>query len=402
MQTQKTHWPSILILLVIIPSAALFLMASLGLGITSIITLATQGNNPTGTMIASASAFVEGLLLAIVAWLVLEKTRKLAEAEVITRLPYADWQIFATLGIGGLALLIGGLVSYSEIAWLNWLILPTLTVIIIAMPIWILLGVGTTALDFGTRWRAWGIFGLGMTLGPLLMLIFEGIAAMIFVIIAMVILFSNPNTLSELIRLAPLLKNETNPDVILPLIAPYIINPGLIAVALSFFALVVPLIEEALKPLGLLSGAAYALVESLGASGQGGTNWMAVVLVRAGTSLLHIITSGLMGWAIVAAWREKHILRLLATYATVVLIHGIWNASAIGSGIAVMADSLGGSSYVISIVPAAVCGLTVLAIGMLAMLIASNRKARFLSAPLIPAENPPIMENDSPNNGRVE
>jgi hypothetical protein len=295
-----------------------------------------------------------------------------------------------------------------------------LTILVIAVPIWVLLGVGTTALDFGPRWRAWSIFGLGMTLGPLLMLIIEGVAAVIFVIIAMIVIFSKPDVLSEISRLATLLKNETNPDVILPLIAPYIINPGVIVMVLSFFALVVPIIEEALKPLGiwlfarkietpaqgfalgLLSGAAYALVESLGASGQSDVNWVAVVTVRAGTSLLHITTTGLMGWAIVAAWREKRVLRLMATYATVILIHGLWNASAIGAGIAAVADSLGGSSNMMSMVPAAVCGLTVLAIGMLAVLIASNRKARFLSTPLVTAENPPVMENELPNDERVQ
>lgn len=416
MQTHKTHWPSILILLVVIPGAALFLMAALGLGVTSIISLATHGNNSTGTMIAAASAFVEGLLLAITAWSVLEKTRGRTGAEIVTRLPFAGWHIFAALGIAGLALLIGGLVSFSKIAWLNWLILPALTILIIASPIWILLGAGTTALDFGPRWRAWGIFGLGMTLGPLLMLIIEGVAALIFVVIAMIVIFSKPDALSEISRLAPLLKNETNPDAILPLLAPYIINPGVIAVALSFFALVVPIIEEALKPLGiwlfarqietpaqgfalgLLSGAAYALVESLGASGQADTSWLAVVSVRAGTSLLHIITTGLMGWAIVAAWREKRVLRLVATYATVILIHGLWNAAAVGAGIAAVADSFGGAGNMMSVVPAAICGLAVLVIGMLVVLVASNRRARTF----LPAENPPVMENDLPNDERVQ
>lgn len=48
--------------------------------------------------------------------------------------------------------------------------------------------------------------------------------------------------------------------------------------------------------MGLLSGAAFALIESLNASADGSTNWPIIVSVRAGTSILHMTASGLVGW----------------------------------------------------------------------------------------------------------
>ena len=199
-------------------------------------------------------------------------------------------------------------------------------------------------------------------------------------------------------RIATLLKNETNPQVILNTAAPLIVKPSVVGIAFGFIALAVPMFEEMFKPLGvwlfarkietpaqgfalgLLSGAAYAMFESLGASGQGNMGWALIVSIRAGTSLLHVITSGLMGWAIVAAFRDRRYGRLLGTYVVVILIHGIWNGSAIGAGFAVVSDFVQNTSWSISVIPAALCGLTVLTVGMVALLIALNRRVRKLSA----------------------
>jgi RsiW-degrading membrane proteinase PrsW (M82 family) len=77
---------------------------------------------------------------------------------------------------------------------------------------------------------------------------------------------------------------------------------------------------------GLLSGAGYALFESL-ALASGGEQWAALVFARIGTAGIHILTTGLTGWALVLAWRRRRFLRLAATYVFVVSVHGVWNAS---------------------------------------------------------------------------
>ncbi len=398
MQQSKTHWPSILTLIAIIPGAGLLLITALGFGVSSIVSLATDSNDPVGIMIASFSTAMEGLILVVAIWFVLQKTLGRAGTELSIKLPFANWQILVALAVVGIALLSGGLISFSGIKWLGLIVLPVLTILVIASPIWVLLGLGTNGLEFGPRWRSWSIFGLAMTLGPLIMITLEFLLVIILIVVAALYLATKPGMVEEITKLATVLQNETKPEVIIKLISPYIVNRGVITMALLFFALAIPMIEELFKPLGiwlfaskiqtptqgfalgLLSGAAYALVESLGVSGQGDKTWALVVSVRAGTSLLHITTTGLMGWAIINAWRSKRFLNLLLMYATVVIIHGIWNGAVVGTSLATLMDMGGETHWTFTIVPALICGMAVLGVGMPAVLLASNRKVKQLSS----------------------
>ena len=47
------------------------------------------------------------------------------------------------------------------------------------------------------------------------------------------------------------MERETNEEVILKLLAPYISNPLVIATVIGYIALIVPLIEELFKPLAV-------------------------------------------------------------------------------------------------------------------------------------------------------
>jgi hypothetical protein len=110
----------------------------------------------------------------------------------------------------------------------------------------------------------------------------------------------------------------------------------------SGLGVVVPLLEELIKPLGLLpllpsrpgagqaflggalSGAGYALAESLFIS-SASPNWALAAAARAGTSAMHIFTAGLVGWGLGEAFVRRKPLRLLAAYGAAVVIHGLWN-----------------------------------------------------------------------------
>ncbi len=168
----------------------------------------------------------------------------------------------------------------------------------------------------------------------------------------------------------------------------------LIAAVAGYIAVAVPLIEELFKPLavwifaskiespaqgfvmGLLSGAAFALIESLNAGGASAESWAVIVSVRAGTSLLHITTSGLVGWGIASAFRERRILRLFAAYFSAVLIHGIWNLCAMGAGFSIVGEFIGKPEWLYTVMPAMAGGMVVLAVGMFFVLAASNKKIR--------------------------
>jgi RsiW-degrading membrane proteinase PrsW (M82 family) len=160
----------------------------------------------------------------------------------------------------------------------------------------------------------------------------------------------------------------------------------------------VPAIEELIKPLavwffarglnspangftlGALSGAAFALMESLNVSGDGSISWFAIVIIRAGTSLLHITSSGLMGFAIVELFKRKNWGRFLVTYLAMGFLHGIWNACAAATAMAVIGGSIGRPEW-LAYLPAAVLGISTLIVGMFAILITANRRIRSASLP---------------------
>jgi hypothetical protein len=205
---------------------------------------------------------------------------------------------------------------------------------------------------------------------------------------------AQPGLVEELAGIAQIVQFETEPQILLDLLGPYLYNPAVIAAALGYIAVIVPLIEELLKPLavwlfarkiespaqgfvlGLLSGAAFALFESLNASADGTTSWAVIVTARTGTSVLHMVTSGLVGWGIVSAVHERHIGRFFAAYTMAVLVHGIWNAAATGTGLSALGESLGKPEWLYNFAPAFICGLMVLGIGIIALLFTFNRKLR--------------------------
>ncbi|WKZ34801.1 MAG: PrsW family glutamic-type intramembrane protease [Anaerolineales bacterium] len=400
MQANKTHWASVLTLIVFGISAVAFLLISSGLGISSLVRLLTNRGNPAAEMISAFAFGFELFVLIVCSWFVLQKARGYEQANLPFEFPFAGWQVFAIIGVVSFSVIIGGMVSFTGIAWLGWMTLPVLTVLVIAPPIWLLFGIGANGLEIGPRWRVFAVLGLSMTLAPLIMLTIE-IAALLGIGIggSVLVAIFNPSLFEEILSLVRILELETNETVILNLLSPFITNPVAIATGIGYIAVLVPLVEELFKPLavwlfarqiespaqgfvmGLISGAAFALFESLNASADGSVSWAVIVSIRAGTSLLHMATSGLVGWGIVSAVKEKHIKLLVGAYLAATLVHGIWNACAAGMGLSVLGESVGRPEWLFNFLPALLCGLFVLGIGMFAVLLASNRKLRNTPAP---------------------
>ncbi len=395
MQPSKNNLGAFLSLIVIVPGIPVLLTISFLAGVSSLISLFSGGGDPAAEMINAAAFLFLSLALCVSAWFVLQKALGRAQADVTLNVPFAWWQmpLAAALVVAGLGF--GGVIAFTEIAWLGWMVLPVLTVVVVAAPIWILFGIGSDGLGAGSRWRFFAVFGLGLTAGPLLIILLEIIALMLIVAAAGVYLaVSQPDALHEVMEVARFIQNETNEDRIFDLLIPYIANPALIAAGIGFIAVFVPLAEELLKPLGvwvfakqiehpaqgfvlgLLSGAAFALFESLNASADGSAGWAAIAAARGGTSILHITASGLMGWGIVSAFKENRIGRLAASYFAAVLLHGVWNAAAAGAGISVLGELVGKPEWMFLYAPALLCGLLVLGAGMLAVLLAANRRLR--------------------------
>jgi len=245
-----------------------------------------------------------------------------------------------------------GSVWLSDYLWQNvslgWLASAPFYIISIALPLFLLIWIGLGGIPLESRNRLWGSLGIGMTLGPFLAAVLELLAYLAMLVILIIILAFNPVWLNTLLQVVTKIRNLSNlqADNVMQIIAPFLLNPFILISLFLALGLVTPLIEETIKPtivwltanrlkspsqgfaLGVVSGAGFALVESLLATSTGGQGWGALLAVRAGGGLMHIFASGLMGWGIASAWKGKR-LRLLGTYIVSVLVHGIWNGAAI-------------------------------------------------------------------------
>lgn len=228
-----------------------------------------------------------------------------------------------------------------------WLFLPVLQVLVIGIPVWWFIETGRRGLPSGGAQKAWGIFDFGLTINPLLILALELIVLIVLGVLAILwVASTQPAFFSELQRLVGQMQTPgANPDEILQMLEPYAQQPGVIVSGFLLVSLVMPALEELFKPLiiwflapgrrmtpaegfvaGLLSGGGFALIESLNLAGNiNDLSWAAVVTGRVGTGLLHITTTGLVGWAIVSAFRERRPARLIWTYLIAVALHGLWN-----------------------------------------------------------------------------
>jgi hypothetical protein len=121
-------------------------------------------------------------------------------------------------------------------------------------------------------------------------------------------------------------------------------SPVVLASAFLLFAVAVPLIEEAVKTVGvglmayrrptmsqaflwgLAGGAGFALAEGLFNTIAGMDAWAPIAVARIGATLLHCFTGALMGLAWYAVLARRQWRRAMGLYAVSVGVHGLWNA----------------------------------------------------------------------------
>jgi len=153
-----------------------------------------------------------------------------------------------------------------------------------------------------------------------------------------------------------LLANPNLPlNIIIETFEPYLLHPITLGAGFIIVAVLVPVIEELFKPIGVwllvrknpspsqgfaagvISGTGFALFENFMLSASTGADWSLVVGARIGTTFIHALTAGLTGWALTTAWQEKRYFRLGFTYLLAVAIHTLWNGLAV---LAVIPDLL--------------------------------------------------------------
>ena len=290
--------------------------------------------------------------------------------------------------------------SFGKERYFASLVLPILHILAISLPIFWMTFLGISGIPSLKPRQMWGVFASSLTLGPLIIMLLEIMAMLLFIFVAVVILVSQPGWVEEISQIGLRLSYAPNEIVIERIILPYLVKPGVALPLLFYVAVIVPLIEEALKPIGvwlllpgglsgpqgfiigLVCGAGYALFESL-LLAMVSNDWTSVVLGRAATGLLHIANCGLVGWALAEAFGNKirpkdAMRRLWGAYFLAVALHGLWNGLTLFGLWATLAEKTASEfpAWLLQLGKASPYGLVAIALTALMILIYENNIAR--------------------------
>ncbi len=344
------HWPSLIQLILSVLAAIILFGFAAVIAITALVPFFTGGKttDPTQSFMVAASLLFAGALVLPSAWYAWGQIAS-PERQPLPRKERRGFGLLLTIGVIILevvALWLGNWSALNNRA--TWLLLPPLNVIATGLPALWLVYIGTRGLIPGAPRRRWGVFASGLVLGPVVILILELLLLVAIGLLALVWVMLNPSLANQLGSLTTRLHGAgSNLDSILQALTPFLLNPGIIFLGFAFISVLVPLLEELFKPIGVwllagqkitpaqgfgygvLSGAGFGLFENLGNTSGGASDWALLASSRISTLLLHSFTAGLVGWALVSAWSERRYLRLAIVYAVAVIVHGLWNGLAL-------------------------------------------------------------------------
>lgn len=305
--------------------------------------------------LGSALAFI-GALFLVTAFYSIQRLRG---KEIIASAPNVlkVWQgvLLFLLWIG--SAILAQVFFNNEI--LKWLA-PPFYLLAIAAPVCFFIRLASGGLNIGSRLRAWGALFTSMSFGVILSALAEILLVVLGLVGVGIYLGLRPEQAFAFKQLMDQLGNASSMDRMLDLIGPWLTNPLITLLALVFFSGFTPLIEETAKSaavwavfdrldspaqgfvIGALSGAGFGLLESLLASVTPDANWASTLLVRGGSTMMHIMASSLAGWGIASFRAQKSFGRLAGGYSLSLLLHSAWNASVVlivAGGLRVVAQS---------------------------------------------------------------
>lgn len=162
--------------------------------------------------------------------------------------------------------------------------------------------------------------------------------------------------------------DPNNIEALLENLSPLAQAPGVSLALVLIMAVVIPVVEELFKTLGvwllagrgitplqgftagIMCGAGFAMFEGLLNSIQVLTSpdrvsWLYFTISRSGATLLHIFNGGLIGWALAATWRDRKVGRTVLAYLAAIALHGLWNGLVVVSGLLTMRNPDTSSSW---------------------------------------------------------
>ncbi|HUH98049.1 MAG TPA: PrsW family glutamic-type intramembrane protease [Anaerolineales bacterium] len=364
-------WRSILLAIASLGGAALALaMAVLVLAYQAALTLGGDRQMQPlldAVLLASAILFVGALLIPPAYYSIQRLIGRPVAAETTGPMTIRAGVllVLAWLGVTALAQIFYG---NSLLRWIT----PPFYILSIGLPVYFFARLAIGGLSAGSRQGTWGALGSGMLLGPSLAGFVE-LAMVVFLLIGVgIYLAFDPAARIGLDLMRQQLNSASNPDTILNLLSPYLIKPAVIALALLFFSVIAPAVEETAKSLtawavfdhlsspsrgfviGALSGTGFGMVESLLASVQPDPSWATTLFVRGGTTMMHILTASLTGWGI--AWFRAHHRpgRMIGAYAAAMFLHGLWNGcvivvlvGSVHAGLGTRSENLAGTALIV-------------------------------------------------------
>lgn len=260
--------------------------------------------------------------------------------------PPRAWWLWLVLAV---LIALGAAVSLLSPA--SALLLPPIHALtMILLPLLVLWLTGRALRGKGGSWRD-AIAGMasGGFLGTTIALIGEGLIVFAVILIVTIIVMATPGGPE---RVGELAARMQDPDWMgnIQNLSPLLLSPAVVLATLGIFSIPVPLIEESVKTLatgvagrwlrptparaflwGVAGGAGFALAENLFNGAIGGIEgWLPGAVSRLGATVMHCFTGGLVGWGWGQLWTGRRPWRLLGCYAAAVLVHAVWNASAVG------------------------------------------------------------------------
>jgi hypothetical protein len=274
----------------------------------------------------------------------------------------------STLIIWAIAIISGALLS--NVTAISWLVLPPFQILAIGIPIWWLVAfVGKGIQPLGSQ-SQWSLFGFSLLVNNPFILFIELVMLLILGIAVAILIYQQPGMAEQLTTTAQRLSGSNlDQETIRQVVADVAKNR---VVVFSIFAVICgigPLIEELFKTLGIwflvrknlspaqgllagaICGAAFALLESLGVIVRpfDSLTWLVVILGRAGTGIMHILTGSLVGWGIASSVYYKKGFHLILAYLVSITLHGLWNLFSGLSGIGPFLESTSDGGNIVQI-----------------------------------------------------
>jgi RsiW-degrading membrane proteinase PrsW (M82 family) len=404
--TQRVaDWRSILLLIFALSMVLLTLSAAIGILIFMAVnrsSLSELNASPLTSVLTATTLLAMGLLLIPVAWLSMKRLRgEDFGTFVLPRVRVWEWIAIPVIWLLGLTLA----TLFYNAPGAVWYI-PFLHFFSIALPLYFVLRLAVSRISLGSIQRVWGVFGVGMTIGPLLAIFFELCLIALGVLVVAVYLGFDPASMTEIERLISQIERTPDLDSLLIQLGPLLKSPLTLLAGLAFLSFLVPIIEETTKSLGVwfvadrlqfpaqgfalgaLSGAGFALAESLSASLTPDDSWALTLGMRAVSGSMHMLASGLLGLGIAYARLEKRYFRLAGMTLLAMLLHAVWNAGAVLSvwGGARVMLAMPGFDFVGSVAALSGMGLLFFLIaGMFVTFFILNERLRAASPPPPPA-----------------